>query len=163
MAAMGIIGAGMSMIGSMTQASGTIAAGKAQQQNAYFQAAQLDQQADQSRAVAQRSALQDRKKAGLADSTLIARAAADGGSATDATAVTDATAIAGQGEYNALGDMFKGEDRARGQEDQAAGLRAGGDAALAGARSQASGTLFGSFGGLASKFGGLGSSSSSFG
>ena len=153
MAMMAVLGGVMSAVGAASSASGTIAAGKAEKQAADYKAVQEEQQAMESRAIGQRQAFDERHKADVLNSTLTARAAADGGSATDPTAVTLGENIEGQGAYNALGQMFKGEDRARGLEDQATSDRATGQARLDGARAQATGTLFGSVAGLASKFG----------
>jgi hypothetical protein len=142
------------------QAAGTImggnaaaAAGKAQQDAAYFKAAQEEQAAQESRAAAQRTALEKDRQSRLLQSTLQANAAASGGGADDPTVVGLAQDIAGRGEYQSLMDMYTGENRARGLEDQAMGSRMTGDAALAEGEAKrtasyfsAAGTLVGSAG-----------------
>lgn len=126
------------MIGSAVSAMGTIAGGKsaqqagqAQQQSLEFRAAQEEMQAQESRAAGQRSAQEHRREGVLLQSKLQARAAASGGGASDPTVVNLAEDIAGRSEYGALMEMYKGENRARGLDDQAVGTRMTGAAALA--------------------------------
>jgi hypothetical protein len=101
-------------------------AAKAEQQGAEFQAKQFEQRAGQERAAAQRQSLEQRRQAGLA----ISRAqAVTGGGGTDDGVLDQIGRIAGEGEYNALGALYEGEESARGQEMQATGLRMEGKAA----------------------------------
>jgi hypothetical protein len=102
------------------------------QQEAEFQALQLDQAAGDARAEAQRAAMEERHNAKLALSTLVARAASSGGG-TGGTVEKLASNIAERGEYQALLDVYTGENRARGLEDQATGARVSGAAAKYGA------------------------------
>jgi hypothetical protein len=146
--------------GGALQAAGTImggnaaaAAGKSQRDAAYFKAAQEEQAAQESRAAAQRTALEKDRQARLLQSTLQANAAASGGGAADPTVIGLAQDIAGRGEYQSLMDMYTGENRARGLEDQAMGSRMTGDAAQAEGEAKrtasyfsAAGTLIGSAG-----------------
>ena len=86
--------------------------------------------ADESRAAAQRTMLEKRRESRFLQSKLQARAAASGGGADD-PGVLDLTGdIAQRGEYDALMEMYRGENRARGLEDQATGSRMSGSAAL---------------------------------
>jgi hypothetical protein len=78
-----------------------------------FQAAQLEQRAQASRASAQRVAREERHRAELANSALQARA---GGGGLDPTIVDLSAGITGEGEYRALTAMYEGEERARGDE-----------------------------------------------
>lgn len=89
------------------------------EQQGDFEAGQLRASAAETRAVAQREAFEKRRAGKLAMSTLIARAAASGGGATDRTVLRVGEQIADRSEYMALADMFTGESRARGLEDQA--------------------------------------------
>jgi hypothetical protein len=89
----------------------------------------------------------------LLQSTLQANAAASGGGAADPTIIGLGQDIAGRGEYQSLMDLYTGENRARGLEDQAMGSRMSGDAALAEGKAKqsasylsAAGTLIGSAG-----------------
>ena len=126
------------LAGSAVSAMGTIAggraaqqAGQAQQQSLEFRAKQEEMAAQESRASQQKVALERRREGTLLQSKLQARAAASGGGASDPTVVNLAEDIAGRTEYAALTEMYKGENRARGLEDQAIGSRMTGAAALA--------------------------------
>ncbi len=88
-----------------------------------FKATQEDQAAQESRAVAQRAALEKGRQTNLVLSNLQANAAASGGGATDPGVAAIAGRIAGRGEYESLTDMYSGENKARGLMDQAAGDR----------------------------------------
>jgi hypothetical protein len=139
--------------GTLMGGSAAASAGQSQKDASYFKAAEEDQAAQESRAAAQRSALDKDRQATLLQSTLQARAAASGGGATDPTVVGLGQDIAGRGEYQSLMDMYTGENRARGIEDQATGSRMTGDAQLAEGKAKqnasylsAAGTLIGSAG-----------------
>jgi hypothetical protein len=98
-------------------------------------------------------ALEKDRQATLLQSTLQANAAASGGGAADPTVIGLGQDIAGRGEYQSLMDMYTGENRARGIEDQAIGSRLTGDAQQAEGEAKrtasylsAAGTLVGSAG-----------------
>lgn len=88
-----------------------------------FKATQEDQAAQESRASAQRQALDKGHQTDLVLSTLQARAAAGGGSASDPGVLALASRIKGRGEYESLLEGYTGENKARGLLDQAAGDR----------------------------------------
>lgn len=150
------------MAGTAVSAMGTIAGGKAAQQagqagaqSKEFEAKQLEQQAMESRASQQRVAMERRREGVLLNSKMQARAAASGGGADDPTVVNLAQDIAGRSEYGALMEMYKGENRARGLEDQAMGSRmtadaliAEGDAKKKAAKMSAIGTIIGGAGSM---------------
>jgi hypothetical protein len=143
----------LSAAGTIMGGNAAAAAGKSQQDAAYFKAAQEEQAAQESRAAAQRTALEKDRQARLLQSTLQANAAASGGGAADPTIIGLGQDIAGRGEYQSLMDLYTGENRARGLEDQAMGSRMSGDAALAEGKAKqsasylsAAGTLIGSAG-----------------
>lgn len=129
------------VIGGAVSAAGTLAAGKSAKEAQYFKAAQEDQAAQESRAASQRQALEKRRMTGLALSKVQAGAAASGAGAADPGIIKIASDIAGRGEYQALTDMYTGENRARGLEDMAMGDRMTGDAARTGSYYKAAGTL----------------------
>jgi hypothetical protein len=108
-----------SMIGQQMQGRSAAAA-------ANSQAAQLDVRAGQSRAIGQRGAQEERRKAALVASRLQAVA---GGGASDPTVVKLASDIAGEGEYRAMTALYEGEEAARGDENAASVARATGKAA----------------------------------
>lgn len=93
---------------------------KAEQEGKDFQARQLEVQAGQDRASAQRRAMEDRRQADLALSRVQALA---GGGGTDESVLNLTGKIAGEGEYNALTSLYEGEERALGREAQGTGLR----------------------------------------
>lgn len=109
-----------------------------------YEARQLQMAAAESRAASQRQAFEKQRLTRLALGTLQTRAAAGGGKASDENIVTLASDIAGRGEYQALADLYTGENRARGLEDQAAGKRYEGEAKVYGAGRAADATRLGS-------------------
>lgn len=136
--------------------------GQAAVDSANYRATQLRQQAQEARAGQQRVALETRRKGGLVQSTLRARAAASGAGATDQTVLGLGEQIAGRTEYESLLEMYKGENAARGMEDAANAAIYQGDVAkrgseykAAGYGYQTAGTLAQSAGSMASQFGSL--------
>lgn len=123
---LGTIGTIASVGGSVLSGIGQIQQGKAANANAKFQSAQLQQQAGQDRASAQRVAIEERRRGAIAQSNAQAASAASGGGATDPTVLNITGGLAKQGEYNALSALFSGEEKARGQELQGASLRSQG-------------------------------------
>lgn len=106
-----VAGAG-SLIGGEMSASGTEAAGD-------LKAQQLGMQATESRAAGQRQMFEQQRKAKLALSSLRARSAMTG-NASDTDTIKLAGDIGNRGDYLALAEMYTGENRARGLEDEAA-------------------------------------------
>lgn len=136
----------LAVAGAALSAGGTLAGGVAKKNASDFQAAQDDMAAQESRASGQRSAQDKDRQTTLVLSKLQANAAASGGGASDPGVLTLAGNIGGRGEYESLMDMYKGENRARGLEDEATGARASGDAGLDAAGLSAAGTLIGGAG-----------------
>ncbi len=127
----------MMMIGMAMSAGGTLAGGAADQAAADTQAMQLDQQAGQRRATAQRQAVESRREAKLLESRALAVGAASGGGV-DFTRIGD---IAAEGEYRALASLYEGEEGALGLEAQAGAARTSGKNAMGAATFDAAGTL----------------------
>lgn len=142
------------MAGSYVSAQGTLAAGKAAEQAAKYEAAQLDIKAKEEQAAAQRDMLDQRREKELALSKLQSNAAASGFSATDPTALALADEIERYGTYKEQLAQYGGESRRRGIEAQAHGTRMTGAAKRAGSRSEAAGTILGGISSMASKFAG---------
>jgi len=109
-----------SVIGTGLSAGGAIAQGGNEQAMADFQAAQLQQRAGQTRASAQRAAVDARRQGKLATSALQARAGLDPGVA------RLAGDLAGDAEYRALTALYEGDERATGDVMQADALRRAG-------------------------------------
>lgn len=98
------------------QMMGTIAQGNASRAMADNQAAQLRQQAGETRASSQRAAMEERRKGIYASSRAQALQAAGGADPESKTAITNEANLTGAGEYGALTAMFNGEERARSLE-----------------------------------------------
>jgi hypothetical protein len=137
------------------------AQGAAQQEAADFQSKQLDVNAGQEEAAAQRKAIESRRQGRLAASAVRARGAADGGSAMDPTILDLETKAVGEGEYQAMTDLYEGASRARDIRMQSSATKfEGAQYRAAGRRSQkasyisAPATLFSTAGqGLMAKYG----------
>ncbi len=136
------LGPAMSIAGTVTQAYGQRAAGRAAQaqaqtsaQNAQvaanFEAGQADYLAGQSRAIAQREAYEQRKTAALLSSKALANAAASGAGASDPTVVDLINGIQAEGTYRAALAMYEGEEQARNYTVTAQARRLGGQSAAA--------------------------------
>jgi hypothetical protein len=135
-------------------------AAKAEQAQAEFQAKQYEQKAGQDRAMAQRRAQEERRQGQLAISR--AQAIAGGGGLDDS--VLDITGdIAAEGEYNALGAIYEGEQSALGSEMQAKGLRMQGKAARRAANFKSASTILSTASSMYGAYSGGGSPSVSDG
>lgn len=80
------------------------------QQAKEFEAAQLEQNAGQQIAAAQRKALEERRRATLVASRALAVSAASGSGASDPTVEKIISDIAGEGAYRAGLQLYEGED-----------------------------------------------------
>lgn len=116
-----VVGGAISAAGTIAGGQAANAAGQSAQNMENYKAAQETQAAQESRASSQRQALEVGRKTQLVQSQLQARAAASGGGAADPTILNLGGNIAGRGEYEALTDLYTGENRARGLQDQATG------------------------------------------
>lgn len=140
--------------GSAVSAMGTIAAGNAAQQQAEYEAQQLDIRAKEEQAQAQQEAKQYREQKERAQSALTARAAASGFSATDPTALALADEIERYGTLQEQLAQYGGKSRRAGTEAQATGVRMTGKAKKQGSRYSAVGTILSGVGsGLSGRYG----------
>lgn len=121
------------LVGSDAQATQARYEGKAQQKLANYQAAQLNQQAGQQRVTSQLQAIEEQRKARLAQSRAKAVAAASGGG-TGGSVATILSRLASEGDLNANAATYEGEEAARGLEAQAAAERSSGSYANAASR-----------------------------
>jgi len=147
---MAVAGAALSAGGTIAGGMAAGAAGESQRDAMNFRATQEEMAAQESRAASQRVAMDKRRESVLLNSKLQARAAASGGGADDPGVLDLAGDIAGRGEYDALTELYKGENRARGLMDSAMASRMTGEAALAEGKAKrnssflsAAGTLIG--------------------
>jgi hypothetical protein len=147
-----LIGGVMQMQGAKQQAAAQKAAGKAQQQQLNYEAAQLDVRAKQEQAAAQQEGQEIGRRKKLALSALQARSAAGGFTATDPTALDLAGEIESYGTLQEQMAAFGGGDRRAGIEAQAEGRRLSGRAARQGANLAARGTILGGTSSMFSKF-----------
>lgn len=139
----------MMIAGSLVSASGTLAAGKAQEDVAKFEAAQLDQRAMAERATASRDAAEARRQGRLAQSRLQAVAASSGGG----QPIDLVSRLEGESEYNALRALYEGDERAAGFRMQGAASRFEGRQRRRASRIEATGTLIRSGASLLGKYG----------
>lgn len=124
-------------------AVGTIAAGQAAKRDAAFQAQQMEIQAGQERAAAQREADEAKRRTALVLSRQQALASASGLGASDATIEELAAETAGFGAYQQDALRAQGEQRAANLALSAAAARASGNAAATGSYLNAAGTILG--------------------
>lgn len=122
------IGPAMTIAGSLFSSQQNRAAGAQEQQAAEFRAQQLEVNAGQQQAAAQRAALDERRRARFAQSRALAIASVSGGGS-DPTVVDIIGELAGEGEYRAMTDLYQGEEAARQLRMGAAGARFQGAAA----------------------------------
>lgn len=120
--------------GATTAAQGAMVAAQANANAADFEARQLEANSVQERAVAQAKALEERRNMRLALSSLTARGAASGFSATDPSNLKLAADIASQGQYRAEAERFGGDYRASGLKTQGKSLRMSAAAGIIGAK-----------------------------
>lgn len=145
--------------------------GQANKQAMEFEAEQLENQAKTEFALGQREMFEKRRGKELALSSLTARSAASGFSATDPTTLALGDEISRYGTYQEQASMYGGEAAAEGLNLSAAGRRfsgeqglrsaiASGEAAAASGRAArnasyfgAAGTILGGLSGMAGKYG----------
>lgn len=156
MAALGTIGAVISGISTVVSAAGTIAAGKAQKQEADHAAALRRVEVQQENAIAQRRAQGEARKGRLAQSRLRALSAKSGFDPNSAGIDAISDRIGVQTTYNEAAQRFGGRDRLRAGYAEAAGMEATGRARAAGARASAFGTLLGGASNMFTQYGGGG-------
>lgn len=113
-----IAGAVTSGVGTIMAGNAAAAAGEANQRAYNLKSEQATIAAEEARAASQRTQQESKRKTDLVQSRLRAVAAAGGGSSDDPTIVHLNEDIAGRGEFQQLMDMYTGENRARGFEDQ---------------------------------------------
>lgn len=99
------------------------AQGEAAKNAADFEAKQMERNASEARAVAQREAVEQRRRATLAQSRALAVASASGAGALDNTLVDLIGDIGAEGELNSRSALYSGESRASGMETSASARR----------------------------------------
>ena len=134
--------AAVSSIASATiGAAGQLVAGANAAAMGRYQQKEYAQQAETATATGQRAMLEERRKEGLVESSLQARAAAAGGTSTDPSTLNLGGKIAGRGEYNALMDLSQGQNQAAGLTNMGEAARYSGQIAQQGDTWSAAGTM----------------------
>ncbi len=128
---LGAVSTVMSMNAQEEQGQAAAAVARRRQQEANFEAAQLDQDAGQAKAVSQRQAGDQNLQARLINSTALARAAASGAGASDPTVLGILAKTSATGAYRGGIAMYEGEEQARLDRMRAAALRFSGDVGIA--------------------------------
>lgn len=100
-------------IGTGLQIYGTLASGAQAERMGEIEQAQLNEQAIQTEAVAQRTAISERDQGDLAKSRAKAVSAASGLSASDEGSQAIYNEIDAQSEYNAMAALYSGYDQAK--------------------------------------------------
>lgn len=148
-----ILAMGASAGGTALSAMGAKQSGDAAQQEADFEAKQLNQNADEKQAAAEQQGEQQNKATAYAMSNAQAAAAAGGGSATDPTVTNIMQTIAGQGRYRALTDMYNGNAAAQADRTAAAAKQYGGALASQAGDTKMFSTILGGASSLYDKYG----------
>lgn len=155
-----VVGGAAQMVGYQQAADSARVAGQRKNVESQFEAEQMEQQAGQTIAASQRTALDQRRQANLLASRALALAAASGGGASDPTVVRIIAGIKGEGAYRSAVSLYRGEEEARKLNLGAQGKRyEGATAEEAGLKQGASydalatAALFDSAGSLAGKYG----------
>lgn len=139
----------LGLVGTAASAAGTLAAGAARKSADDYQAAQLEQQAKEERAAAQREAERAKKEKDFVLSRQQAVAGASGLGALDETVQDLAGDVITQGALNEGMIQYGGEERAKGRRAQAASARLEGQAAQTDSYFGAVGTLMDGVGSFA--------------
>lgn len=162
---MGTLSAFAGIAGTALSAVGTIAAGRAQQKAANFEAAQMEAKGLEERAGAQREALAAARQKRLALSRIQANAAGSGFSATDANTLDLMGETDEYGTYQQGIIQYGGESRQNYYKAQAKATRASGQSAYKGAMLSAAGTIVGGAVTMFDKYGrpGYGASAGRYG
>jgi len=135
-----VLSSAMSIVGNGMQMGAKLNYGDAQRSAADYEAAQLEQNAGQQAASAQRSAMEDRRQAQIAQSRALAVAAASGGGASDPTVINIISRLSAEGTYRSMSDLYEGREKARQMQEQAAASRYSGQRAQQAARLSAAAT-----------------------
>jgi hypothetical protein len=138
LASMGATAAAGALSASGTIAGGNaaVAAGQMQQTADKFQADQLRANEGGEIGAAQRKMFDTQQTTRLANSQVQARAAASGVNAATGSPLATVKSNASRGSYQAMMDLFQGENRATASENQARGADYSGEMALAGGKMQ---------------------------
>lgn len=146
----GIAGLALQAGGAMAAESTAKKAAAARKAAAEFEAQQLEQNAGQSIAAAQRQAFETQRVGTYTESRARALAAASGGGATDPTVINTIATLAGETAYRKSLDLYQGEERARQLRLAAQATRMTGDIGAAASLAQGQAAVIQAGSGIAS-------------
>lgn len=125
------VGTAISAVSTIAGGNNAAAMGAAQKNAAYAQAEQLRAQEGTAIGAAQREMLDTQAKAKMLMSTVRANAAAGGVNAAEGSPLQVTQQIAKRGSYQAAMDLWQGQNKAVGLENESTSLKYGGDVAEA--------------------------------
>jgi hypothetical protein len=140
--------------GATIAAYSSVQQGKAANRAAQFEAGQMEHNAKEARAASQRDAMEQRRRAEVAQSRALAVAAASGAGALDPTVIDLIGDIEAEGDLNARTALYAGEERGKGMEAQAGARRYEGAQARKAANMKSASTILSSASSFAGAFGG---------
>lgn len=118
-----IAGMGLNAVGTLAGGGAAASALRAQAPADYlaaiYAAQQLRDQGNEALASSQRAAMDSSTRKKMVEGSLVARAAADGGSATDTTTTQLGAQIENVGEFHKLLNIYQGESRKAGYDSEA--------------------------------------------
>lgn len=128
---MQVAGTALQIAGSFQKANAYGTAAKRATDSAEYQAKQLEINAGQEQAAAQRDSANQELQTKIAMSRALAVASASGGGASDPTIINLMARMAGEGQYRSMVALYQGDERARSLRDQASATRYSGELAAA--------------------------------
>lgn len=157
LAAVSLVGTGISVSGQMQAADAARAAAASNKVAADYQAHNMEVKAGQDRATSQRNLIESRRRQSIVMSRERALSADSGAGASDPTIITNEGKIGTEGEINALNALYKGEESARGLEEGATLTRYQGVAGVSAGNARADAMETGAFGSAVSGIASAGS------
>lgn len=125
------------MLGGLLTGKANLDAGKAIRKENYYEAAQVDRNAEQAIAASHVNAQDNIRKYEYLASKALAMYGNAGGGVMDPDVLKNIAGIRAEGELQTQRDLYQGKEQARGMRAQAAGLRFSGDNAKRGSRTKA--------------------------
>ena len=153
--ALSAIGAGVSAAGTLAGGANAASLGQSQQNEANYQAAQLQENASSEIGAAQRTMLDTQEKTRLAQATVTADAAGGGFTAGVGTPGAITGSIAKRGNYEAAMNLFQGENASTGDLNKAQSAIMSGQIAAEGGEMQQQASEYAAVGNLASAGGNM--------
>lgn len=130
------LGAAVTAAGTLAGGANATAVGKMQQTADNYQAGQIRANAGTAVGASQRAMMDQQNRTNLLRSSAVAEGAAGGTETTTGSDVENQSEIVEKGHYNALMDLWNGENKATGLENEAAGEELSGKIAAAGGSMQ---------------------------